>query len=96
MLFLFQTAHCRNSTLSVNSISDDRPVKRCKYKLRGRWVLFILSDLVYFSSIERIDGVIGLTAAGYSAMTKDGVETAACWNNVTLCMTARRNILSED
>ena len=47
--------------------------------------LFILSDSVYYSSIEKIDGVIGLTAAG-AAMTKYGVGTAGCWENVMLCM----------
>ena len=57
--------------------------------------LFILSVSIYFSSISKIDGVIGLTAAG-AAMTKDGVGIAGCRENVTLCMTARRNILSED
>ena len=50
---------------------------------------------IHVSSISKIDGVIGLTAAG-AATTKDGVGIAGCWENVTLCMTARRNILSED
>ena len=55
----------------------------------------ILSDSVYFSSIEKIDDVIGLTTA-VAAMAKDGVGIAGCRKNMTLCMTAWRNILSED
>ena len=43
--------------------------------------------------MTKIDGVIGFTAAG-AAMTKDGVDIAGCWENVTLCITAC--ILSED
>ena len=58
-------------------------------------LLFILSDSIYFSSYAKIDGATGLTAAG-AAMTKDGVGIAGCWENVTLCMTVRLNILSED
>ena len=57
-------------------------------KVRQVWLS--APGLAYLSTyvLLRIDGVIGLTAAG-AAMTKDGVGTAGCWENVTLCMTAR-------
>ena len=45
------------------------------WKLTPIVIMFILSDSVYFSSVEKIVDVIGLTAAG-AAMTKDGVGTA--------------------
>ena len=57
--------------------------------------LFILSDSVYFLSIAKINGVIGLTAAG-AAKTKDGVGTVGWKENVTLCRTAWQNTLRED
>ena len=57
--------------------------------------MFILSDSIHFSSISKIDGVIGLSAAG-TAMSKDGMGIGGCCENVTLCTTARRNILSEN
>ena len=52
--------------------------------------LCILSYLVYFLSVEKIDGAIGLRAAG--ATTKKLVLAP---NGVTLCKIARRTIISK-